>query len=170
MAAPFFLLIERVLRMEPIKEVQKFEVDDRAIVTSKEFFGAIVIVRKVDKETGLITVAMPWCYEREFKPENLAKVIKGISSPPPELRITTLHKMIVDSDFYGLAKILCLMHKDCDLCPMKKYNKGECVIKGWVGWLKEVRTVDDDITRGLEFSEYRRKYTINHPTDETTES
>ena len=138
--------------MEPTKDLQRFEVEDRAIVTSKDFFGAIVIVRNVDKETGMITVSMPWCYEREFKPEDLTKVIKGVAAPPPELRITTLHKMMVDRDFDGLAKMFCLMHKDCDLCPMKKYDKEDCVTKGWVGWLKEVRTIDDIITKGLEFS------------------
>lgn len=143
--------------MELIKETQKFEVEDRALVTSKGFFGAIVIVRKVDKETGMITASMPWCYEREFKPEELTKVIKGIAAPPPELRITTLHKMIVDRDFNGLAKMLCLMHTDCKFCPMRDYGKEDCVVKGWGGWLKEVRTVDDNITRGLEFSADCRK-------------
>lgn len=143
--------------MEPIKEVQKFEVEDRALVTSKDFFGAIVIVRKVDEETGMVTVSMPWCYEREFKPEDLTKVIKGVAAPPPELRITTLHKMMVNRDFNGLGKMLCLMHKDCDLCPMRNYDREDCVTKGWGGWLKEVRTVDDNITRGLEFSADCRK-------------
>lgn len=143
--------------MEPTKEVQRFEVGDRAIVTSHDFFGSIVIVREVNEETGNVTVSMPWGYRKEFKQEDLTKVLKGIAAPPPELRITALHKMMVDRDFYGLAKIFCLMQNDCDLCPMKQYNKEDCVTKGWVGWLKEVRTIDDNITRGLEFSSYRRK-------------
>lgn len=143
--------------MEPTKDMQKLEVDDRAIVTSRDFFGAIVIVRKVDEETGMVTVSMPWCYEKEFKSEELAKVIKEIAAPPPELRITTLHQMIIDRDFNGLAKMLCLMHTDCELCPMRNYGKEDCVTKGWGGWLKEVRTVDDNITRGLEFSADCRK-------------
>lgn len=143
--------------MEAVKEVQKFEVEDRALVTSHDFFGAIVIVKEVNKETGMITASMPWCYEREFKPEELTKVIKGIAASPPELRITTLCKMTFDRDFRALAKMFCLMHKDCSLCPMNRYEKNECITKGWVEWLKEVRTVDDDITRGLEFSAYHRK-------------
>ena len=143
--------------MESAKEVQRFEVEDRALVTSHDFFGAIVIVREVDEETGMITASMPWCYEREFKPEELTKVIQGVAASPPELRITTLCKMTFDRDFRGLAKMFCSMHKDCDLCPMNHYEKNECITKGWVDWLKEVRTVDDDITRGLDFSAYHRK-------------
>lgn len=124
-----------------------FEVEDRALVVSDDFFGAIVIIRSVDKDERTVTASLPWGYEKTFPFADLKKVVKGVAASPPETRLTALRKMFMGDSIAVCARFLCLTHGHCASCPMRDYGKPHCVTKGWVEWLKEVRTVDDDVTR-----------------------
>ena len=124
-----------------------FEVEDRALVASDSFFGAIVIVRSVDKEARTVTASLPWGYEKTFSFDELRKVVKGVATSPPETRLTSLRKMFMGDSIKVCARFLCLIHGHCASCPMRDYGKPHCVTEGWVEWLKGVRTLDDDVTR-----------------------
>lgn len=119
----------------------EFEVNDRALVTSDSYFGAITIIRSVDTETRTVTASLPWGYEKTFSFDELKKVVRGMAAVPPETRLTALRKMFMGDSLKTCAKFLEIISGD----------KG----KDWVEWLKEVRTVDDEATKAYESTRYR---------------